>query len=124
MCVLPSRPDEQTYEWMNKTGHMIGQRYGLQSDGLFNTQAELEARPENTYTGNRATLGDIRYKDLDGDGKINQNDVGPIGFPNYAMYHFSFKVQLGYRGFDLKLLFIPLTSRQKAISTLRFSSLR
>ena len=96
---------ENPYEWMNKTGHMIGQRYGLQSDGLFNTQAELDARPENTYTGNQATLGDIRYKDLDGDGKINQNDVGPIGFPNYAMYHFNFKVQLGYKGFDLKLLF-------------------
>ena len=93
------------YEWMNKTGHMIGQRFGLQSDGLFNTQAELDARPENTYTGNKATLGDIRYKDLDGDGKINQNDVGPIGFPRYAMYHYNFKIQLGYKGFDLKLLF-------------------
>ena len=29
---------ENPYEWMNQTGHMIGQRYGLQNDGLFNTQ--------------------------------------------------------------------------------------
>ena len=93
------------FEWMNKTGHMIGQRYGLTNLGLFNTQEELDARPNNTYTGNQATLGDIRYKDLDGDGKIDQNDVGPIGFPNYALYHYNIKIQLGYKGFDLKMLF-------------------
>ena len=93
------------YPWMNKTGHMIGQRYGLTSDGLFNTQAELDARPFNTYTGNQATLGDIRYKSLDGNAVIDQNDIGPIGFPNYALYHFNFKVQLGWKGFDLKMLF-------------------
>lgn len=96
---------ENPFPWMNKTGHMIGQRYGLTSDGLFNTQEELDARPTNTYTGNKATLGDIRYVSLDGDDKIDQNDVGPIGFPNYALYHFNFKVQLGYKGFDLKFLF-------------------
>ncbi|MBO4742357.1 MAG: TonB-dependent receptor [Bacteroidales bacterium] len=93
------------YEWMNKTGHMIGQRYGLKSDGLFNTQEELDARPYNTYTGNQATLGDIRYVSLDGDDRIDQNDVGPIGFPNYALYHFNFKIQLGWKGFDLRVLF-------------------
>ena len=93
------------YPWMNKTGHMIGQRYGLTSDGLFNTQAELDARPFNTYTGNQATLGDIRYKSLDGNDVIDQNDVGPIGFPNYALYHFSIKMRAGYKGFDVKLLF-------------------
>ncbi|MBO7643589.1 MAG: TonB-dependent receptor [Bacteroidales bacterium] len=93
------------YEWMNKTGHMIGQRYGLKSDGLFNTKEELDARPYNTYTGNQATLGDIRYVSLDGDDRIDQNDVGPIGFPNYALYHFNFKIQLGWKGFDFRMLF-------------------
>ena len=96
---------ENPYPWMNKTGHAIGQRFGLVSDGLFNTQEELDARPENTYTGNAATLGDIRYKDLDGDGRITQNDIAPIGFPNYAQYHFNFKIQLAYKGFDLRMLF-------------------
>ena len=93
------------YPWMNETGHAIGQRFGLTSDGLFNTQEELDARPYNTYTGNAATLGDIRYKDLDGDGKIDQNDRSPIGKPNYAEYHFGLKGQFSYKGFDLRILF-------------------
>ena len=93
------------YPWMNQTGHAIGQRFGLVSDGLFNTPEELANRPFNTYTSNQATLGDIRYKDLDGDGLINQNDVAPIGFPNYAQYHFNVKLHLAYKGFDLRMLF-------------------
>ena len=93
------------YYWMNATGFAIGQRFGLVSDGLFNTQEELANRPYNTYTSNAATLGDIRYKDLDGDGLINQNDVAPIGYPNYAQYHFNLKARLGYKGFDVKILF-------------------
>ena len=96
---------ENPYPWMNQTGFAIGQRFGLVSDGLFNTVEDLANRPYNTYTANKATLGDIRYKDLDGDGLINQNDVAPIGYPNYALYHLNFKVQLGWKGLDVKLLF-------------------
>ena len=93
------------YPWMNQTGHAIGQRFGLVSDGLFNTQEELANRPYNTYTSNQATLGDVRYKDLDGDGLINQNDVAPIGFPNYAQYHFNLKLHLAWKGLDIRMLF-------------------
>jgi len=93
------------YPWMNQTGHAIGQRFGLVSDGLFNTQEELANRPYNTYTSNQATLGDIRYKDLDGDGLINQNDIAPIGFPNSAQYHFNVKLHLAWKGLDLRMLF-------------------
>lgn len=93
------------YYWMNKTGYSIGQRFGLKSDGLFNTPEELANRPYNNYTSNKATLGDIRYKDLNGDGIINNQDVAPIGYPNFPAYHYSMKVGFTYKGFDLKLLF-------------------
>ncbi len=35
---------------MNQTGFSIGQRFGLVSDGFFNTNEELANRPYNTYT--------------------------------------------------------------------------
>lgn len=93
------------WPWMNQTGYSIGQRFGLVSDGLFDTQEELANRPYNDYVANRQTLGDIKYRDLDGDGVINQNDMCPIGYPNYAQYHFNLKAQFAWRGFDLKVLF-------------------
>jgi len=94
------------YYWMNSTGFSIGQKFGLVSEGLFNTQEELTNRPYNEYTSNKATLGDVRYKDLNGDGKINSQDKAPIGYANYPEYHFNLKTGLNYKGFDLKLLFI------------------
>lgn len=94
------------YYWMNETGFSIGQRFGLISDGLYNTNEELAARPYNTYTSNKATLGDIRYVDLNGDGIINNKDIAPIGFPNYPQYHYNLKLGLNYKGFDLRVLFI------------------
>jgi TonB-linked SusC/RagA family outer membrane protein len=93
------------YYWMNKTGFSIGQRFGLKSDGLYNTQEELANRPYNTYTSNKATLGDIRYVDLNGDGTIDNKDVAPIGYPNFPQYHYGFKIGFNYKGFDVNFLF-------------------
>ena len=93
------------WPWMAETGFSIGQRFGLVSDGLYDTQEELATRPYNNYVSNRVTLGDIKYKDLDGDGIINQNDMCPIGYPNYAQYHFNIRAQFAWKGFDFKILF-------------------
>ncbi len=93
------------YDWMNETGKSIGQRFGLISDGFFNTPEELNNRPFNTFTGNKATLGDIRYKDLNGDGMLDNKDIAPIGYPNYPQYHFGLKIGFGYKGFEAKVLF-------------------
>lgn len=76
------------------------------SDGLYNTNEELANRPYNTYTANRASLGDIRYVDLNGDGLIDNKDVAPIGFPNYPEYHFNVKASVGWKGLDLRVLFM------------------
>lgn len=93
------------YYWMNQTGFSIGQRFGLKSDGLYNTQEELANRPYNTFTANKATLGDIRYIDLNGDGILDQKDIAPIGYPNFPQYHYGIKLGLAYKGFDVQLLF-------------------
>lgn len=93
------------YDWMNYTGKSIGQRLGLISDGLYNTLEELANRPYNTFCADRVILGDIRYKDLNGDGKLDSKDMAPIGYPNDAQYHYGIKLGFDYKGFDLKMLF-------------------
>ncbi|OAQ40302.1 hypothetical protein A5893_04940 [Pedobacter psychrophilus] len=92
-------------EWQNATGAAIGQYFGLTSDGFFNTPEELANRPYNTYASNRNTLGDIRYKDLNGDNVIDDQDVSRIGYSNLPQYAFNSRVNFGYKGFDLSVLF-------------------
>lgn len=94
------------YYWQNATGYSIGQYKGLVSDGFFNTPAQLSNRPYNTYTSNQAVLGDIRYKDINGDGLIDNKDNVPVGYPNLPEYAYNLKLRFGYKGFDFSTLFI------------------
>jgi hypothetical protein len=90
---------------MAETGHMIGQKFGLVSDGYYNTLEELSNRPFNTYNNNMQTLGDIKYLDLNGDGIIDQHDLAPIGYPNRALIQYSLRLGLSYKALDCRILF-------------------
>ncbi|RZK40182.1 MAG: TonB-dependent receptor [Pedobacter sp.] len=97
---------QNPYPWMNTAGYSFGQYRGFVSDGFYNTQEELNNRPNLSYNGNQAALGDIRYKDINGDGQIDASDRVPIGYTNRALYDFSLKTGMTYKGFDLNVLFI------------------
>ncbi|MBV4359024.1 SusC/RagA family TonB-linked outer membrane protein [Pinibacter aurantiacus] len=93
------------YPWMNATGYSIGQYKGLLTDGFYNTPEELNNRPYNNY-GNKAKLGDLRFRDITGDGIINQNDNVPIGYSNLPRIAYNFTLGFSYKGFDVNALFI------------------
>lgn len=93
------------YYWQNSTGYAIGQYKGLISDGFFNTPEELANRPYNTFSSNKNMLGDIRYKDINGDGKIDEKDRVPIGYSNLPEYAFNLKFDMSFKGFDFSILF-------------------
>ncbi|WP_177189365.1 SusC/RagA family TonB-linked outer membrane protein [Chitinophaga sp. YR573] len=93
------------YPWMNQTGYSIGQYKGYITDGFYNTQKELSNRPYNT-NGNNARLGDVRYKDINGDGIIDNKDQVPIGYSNLPRIAFNLSLGFSYKGFDVSALFI------------------
>ena len=62
----------------NAIGGSIGAFYGWQTDGIFKSQAEVDAHANQTGKA----VGQFRLKDLDGDGEINDNDLGTIGSPH------------------------------------------
>lgn len=90
-------------------GRSIGQFYGFVTDGLFRTQEELDNGPipiQNVnaqnpeFTG--TWLGDIRFKDLDGDGVITDDDRTFIGDPN-PDFTYSITNRFKYGMFDLSI---------------------
>ncbi len=76
-----------------RVGEPIGSFYGYTFDGIFQTG-------DNIPTGR--TPGNIRYRDLNGDGAISAADQGIIGNPN-PNYIFGINNTLKYKGFDLAL---------------------
>lgn len=59
------------------TGSSIGQAFGLQAIGFFKDQADIAASPAQSF--GTVKPGDIKYKDVNGDGKIDENDKTLIG---------------------------------------------
>ena len=92
------------YDWMNQTGHSIGQNFGYITDGYYDTLEELNSRPFFSASANAVTLGDIKYLDLNGDGLIDNKDMAPIGYPNRPMMQFGGKIGFNYKGFDVKVV--------------------
>jgi TonB-linked SusC/RagA family outer membrane protein len=100
--------DEVTreYEYMQRTGRRIGQYFGLTYDGFYNTQAEVDdpKRPVSAWSGNQLAPGDMKYKDLNSDAKIDANDMGPIGYSNLPEIGYSFSFGGSWKGFDFSVL--------------------
>ncbi|WP_195532243.1 SusC/RagA family TonB-linked outer membrane protein [Bacteroides finegoldii] len=82
-------------------GHPISSYYGYVQDGIFQTQEEIDNYYPMTWN---AKPGDIRYKDLNGDGKITDADRTFLG--NYMpTFTYGFNFTFGYKNFDLNIDF-------------------
>jgi TonB-linked SusC/RagA family outer membrane protein len=83
-----------------EVGQPIGYFYGLQTDGLFQNQAEINAHPSQAGLGSVVTSpGDIRYKDVNNDGVIDIKDRTNIGKPQ-ADFYMGFNFSGMYKNWD------------------------
>ena len=82
-----------------EVGFPIGYFYGYQTDGIFQSQEEVDAHPDQTALGAEAQPGDIRFIDVNGDGVINSDDRTNIGdpIPDFIM---GLNITFKFYGFD------------------------
>ncbi|GJM30197.1 MAG: SusC/RagA family TonB-linked outer membrane protein [Cyclobacteriaceae bacterium] len=82
-------------------GESVGHFYGYLTDGIFQNQGEIDAAPPDLFSGGREP-GDIRFKDVNGDGVVDADDRTIMGSPIpgffYGMYF-----NAGFKGFDLDI---------------------
>ncbi len=89
-----------------KEGESINAIFGYEAIGLFRTQAELDSYPKfNAFT----TLGSVRYKDQNNDGKIDNSDKIVIG-PTIPQYTFGGNLNMDYKSFFANI-FVQGTSK-------------
>ena len=83
-----------------EVGQPIGYFYGLQTDGIFQNQAAVDAHPSQSSLGAPLTSpGDIRYIDVNNDGVIDINDRTNIGKPQ-ADFFMGFNLSGNYKNWD------------------------
>ena len=83
-----------------EVGQPIGYFYGLQTDGVFQTQQEVDAHPSQTGLGaSKTSPGDIRYKDTNGDGVVDFDDRISLGKPQ-ADFYMGFNISAKFKNWD------------------------
>jgi TonB-linked SusC/RagA family outer membrane protein len=87
---------------LSRVGNSLGQMYGLVAERLFTDQAEVNNSPVQF---GHILAGDIKYKDVNGDGKISTNDYVPLGLPTTPEIIYGFGFSLGYKSFDFSAFF-------------------
>jgi hypothetical protein len=85
-----------------QVGHSIGYFYGLKTDGIFQNQKEVNDAPSQLALGAEASPGDIRFVDVNEDGKIDLDDRTDIGDP-IPTATMGFNMQFNYKALDFSL---------------------
>lgn len=105
-----SRPEAQgTLPEQSVVGHPFSllsgtnlSNLGYIADGLYQSASEISSGPTPLYTN--VAPGDIRYKDMNGDGKITPADRRIIGKGDYPSVIYGLSLSASYKGFDLNIL--------------------
>ncbi|MDR2383225.1 MAG: TonB-dependent receptor [Prevotellaceae bacterium] len=95
-------PDYSNMPWRSHKGQKISQRWGFVAERLFMDDEEVKNAPTQF---DKYGAGDIKYRDINGDNVIDDNDQVPIGFPTTPEINYGFGVSIGYKNFDFSCFF-------------------
>ena len=87
---------------LSQVGNSLAQIYGLAAERLFIDQREVNNSPIQYGS---IMAGDIKYRDINGDGKITNADYIPMGYPTVPEIIYGFGFSIGYKDFDISAFF-------------------
>lgn len=100
------------FPYLRQAGFRVDQAKGLVALGLFKDYEEIRNSPKQKFLvnnarddGSKVMPGDIKYKDINGDGVINENDMVPIGATTRPNLIYGFGVSAQWKGFDFNVHF-------------------
>ena len=101
-----------TYTTKTLAGYPIGGFWLIPTDGYFNSQEEVDAyQKDGTLIQPSAAPGDIRFKDTNNDGTINDDDRVYCGSP-FPKFTYSFNGSVNYKNFDFSMTLQGVTGNK------------
>lgn len=116
--IVYMREVDRIYDWTYRTGKRLGQPFAYIFDGFIQDQAEADDITNNARQFGKVIPGDLRYRDLNGDGKITlQEDQAAIGHPRIPEIQYGVPLEFSYKNFDLSFLFQGAANSSIFLST-------
>jgi TonB-linked SusC/RagA family outer membrane protein len=100
--------EEADYEklgapWLLHKGRAVSQKWGYVAERLFVDENDVANSPRQDF--GEYAAGDIKYKDMNGDGVVNILDKAPIGYPATPEINYGFGISAGYKNLDFSVFF-------------------
>ena len=90
--------------YMNRTGQAFNETFGYISDGLYVDETDIRTSPDQSFLGAQRP-GDIKYKDLNLDGVIDEKDQKALGYTGVPEIVYGFGLSARWKGFDASVFF-------------------
>jgi TonB-linked SusC/RagA family outer membrane protein len=97
------RDEVFSYAYQYRTGKALDASFGYISEGLFQNQADIDSHAKQNFFGGTIKPGDIKYKDVNNDGIINDQDQVDLGHNGFAATPFSYGLNLTLKWKNLTL---------------------
>jgi len=94
----------RNYPWMYETGNPRGTRMGYVFDRFYTETDNFASLPDQSSLGTQRP-GDLKYKDLNGDNLIDNNDITAIGYAKIPEVNYGANLGLKYKWLDLNIFF-------------------
>lgn len=101
--ILYNDQPSQIWAYQNTAGFPYNQQFGLIAEGLFEDQEDIDSWPTQEF-GN-VKPGDIKYRDINGDGVVNTYDKVAIGYSTIPEINYGFGISASFKGFDASVFF-------------------
>ena len=99
----PNYPANEYYR--SRVGYSFDQMWGYVAERLFVDDDEVANLPSQKFGDIPVAAGDIKYRDINGDGQITEADKVPIGYPTRPEINYGFGGTIGYKNFDFSFFF-------------------
>ena len=116
--VLEMNEMPRPHAYLERTNKPVGQYFGLETVGFFRDQADIDNSPQQMFSAVKP--GDIKYKDQNNDGVIDEFDEIAIGKSSVPEITFAFYPSISYKNFTVEALFDGVANRSMYLNTSQF----
>lgn len=101
--ILKYDEEYSNYGYKNQVGFRVDQTRGLIAEGLFKDYDDIRNSPKQAW--GEVMPGDVKYRDVNGDGYVDDNDIVPIGATTRPNLIYGFGIAGQWKGLDVNVLF-------------------
>lgn len=99
--IVENDEPHRRHDYLSSRSRALGTNAVLIAEGLFASREEIDAWPRQSFSVSRP--GDVKYRDVNGDGRIDAYDLVFVGFPRLPEMSFGFGGTVAYKWFDVSL---------------------